>query len=251
MRPLNLILPVAGYGRRFREAGYDREKPLIRIGERSLLDWSLSCLPRPDRTVLVLREDQPGLDVLAEADQALYRLDRNDQHLIHWILLPGPTQGAACSVLAAAVGLPPDEPVLIANCDQFVKWDSAKTLAWAEQKGLDGFILTFPGRGPAWSYAVTNGTDRVVWVVEKKEVSPFATAGVYWWRTAGLLVRSICAMIASGQRTNNEFYMAPAYNFAPLADYDVRIVPVDEFRGLGTPEQVEEFKAALAGGWEP
>ena len=253
---LNVILPMAGYGRRFREVGYKQEKPLIEVGGRTLLQWSLDSLPAEVSLVPVIRKDQWAL-----ADAAAVR---------GWtpVVLHGPTQGAACTVLAAAVSLPPNEPVLVLNADQWFKIGRTRVAGKGlcgvtEMGGLqgicnfavsqlwDGFILTFPGTGPAWSYAVTNGTDRVVWVVEKKPVSEHATVGVYWWRRAGDLVRSICAMVASGQRTNNEFYLAPAYNFLPLADRDVKVVPVEEFRGLGTPEQVREFEAALEGGWRP
>ena len=246
MNKTNIILPVAGYGRRFREAGYTEEKPLIEVGDKTLLEWSLGCLPKamlglPLESVVtvVVREGQGRLEDVADVNG--------------WgvVRLRGPTQGAACTVLAAADGLPPDDPVLCLNADQWFKCDLERTLARAEDEGWDGFILVFPGTGPAWSYAVTDGEDRVVWVIEKKQVSPWATVGVYWWRRAGDLVRSICGMIASGQRTNNEVYLAPSFNFLPLSDKDVFIVSVEEFRGLGTPEQVQEFEAALKGGWQP
>ena len=240
MNKTNIILPVAGYGRRFREAGYAEEKPLIEVGDRTLLQWSLSCLPDEwGNPVLVIRDDQHGLALVA-AENGWRR-----------VMLAGPTQGAACTVLAAAVGLPPDDPVLVLNADQWFRCDLERALARAADEGWDGFILTFPGTGPAWSYAVTDGENRVVWVIEKKQVSPWATVGVYWWRRASDLVRSICAMIASDHRTNNEFYLAPSFNSMPLSNRDVRIVPVEEFRGLGTPEQVREFEAALKGGWKP
>lgn len=247
-----LIVPCAGFGKRFKDAGYVEEKPLIEVGGRRLLAWSLASVPEAwwlGRGIVVLRRDQIAL--------------REQLGGFHQVLLDGPTQGAACSVLAAAVGLPPDAPVCVMNADQwfFLGSGSLSTHPYPDtlkdlhiralEQNWDGFILTFPGKGPAWSYAVTNGTNRVVHVIEKKEVSPYATVGVYWWRRASDLVRSICAMIAVGQKTNQEFYMAPAYNFAPLSDKNVQIVPVEEFMGLGTPEQVQAFEARLATGWMP
>lgn len=256
-----VIVPCAGFGKRFKDEGYAEEKPLIEVGGRRLLAWSLTCLPEAwwlGRGIVVLRRDQIAL--------------REQLEGFHQVLLDGPTQGAACSVLAAAVGLPPDAPVLVMNADQYFRVgasvqyrhtdDICATIpreivgldgfhTWALEDNWAGFILTFPGKGPAWSYAVTNGTNRVVHVIEKKEVSPYATVGVYWWRRAADLVRSICAMIAVGQKTNAEFYLAPSFNFLPLSDKNVQIVPVEDFMGLGTPEQVRAFEARLKEGWTP
>ena len=256
----HVILPMVGFGRRFKDEGYAHDKPLIEVGGRTLMDWSLSCLPllwRP-AVIAVVREAQYELRT-----ELVRRGFKGDQ----LVTLAGITQGAACSVLAAAVGLPPDDPVLVMNADQWFKlggplldpsipspqrvWTLAMAHSHAIANKWDGFILTFPGKGPAWSYAVTNGTNRVVHVIEKKQVSDFATVGVYWWRRAADLVRSICAMIAVGQKTNQEFYMSPAYNFLPLSDKNVQIVPVEEFMGLGTPEQVRAFEARLQEGWTP
>ena len=257
-----VIIPCAGFGKRFKDEGYAGEKPLIEVGERTLLSWSLSPIPGEwrSRIVMILRPSQVSLWDLAKASGFTV------------VGVPGPTQGAACTVLAAAVGLPPDAPVLVMNADQWFRMgsktytveppitvrsvpveiaDIAALHEWAITSGWDGFILTFPGKGPAWSYAVTNGTNRVVHVIEKKQVSDFATVGVYWWRRAADLVRSICAMIAVGQKTGGEFFLAPSFNFMPLSDKNVQIVPVEEFMGLGTPEQVRAFEARLKEGWTP
>ena len=258
-----VIIPMAGFGKRFKDEGYAEEKPLIEVGTRTLLSWSLHAIPGEwtSRIVVILRPAQSSLRALAKASG------------FSVVEIPGPTQGAACTVLAAAVGLPPDAPVCVMNADQWFRIGTRILREWrpdgtpapighevanldsvyrhADIFQWDGFILTFPGTGSAWSYAVTNGTNRVVHVIEKKEVSPYATVGVYWWRRAADLVRSICAMIAVGQKTNQEFYMAPAYNFLPLSDKRVEIVPVEEFMGLGTPEQVRAFEARLKGGWTP
>lgn len=253
-----VIVPMAGFGKRFKDEGYIQEKPLIEVGGKRLIDWSLASLkPLRYRPVFVVRPAQAKIIKEAMWSIALATGDEERDPIADVVVLPGPTQGTACTVLAAVVGLPPDAQVLVMNADQWFR------LGESTFPGLDavhrhailqdwaGFILTFPGKGPAWSYAVTNGTNRVVHVIEKKEVSPYATVGVYWWRRAADLVRSICAMIAVGQKTNQEFYMAPAYNFLPLSDKNVQIVPVEDFMGLGTPEQVRAFEARLKEGWTP
>jgi dTDP-glucose pyrophosphorylase len=122
--------------------------------------------------------------------------------------------------------------------------------------GWDGYILTFghdrPWPGPAWSYAVVDEWLQVQQVVEKPKtnIGPHATVGFYWWRRAGDLVWAICDMIANHVTVNGEYYLAPAYNRllscrnGEHATSIVKIVPVNNFVGLGTPEQVKSFEQA-------
>lgn len=254
-----VIVPMAGHGQRFRDAGHQEDKPLIRVGGQRLLEWALQPIPETWRikVVPIVRGEQTQLR--DELGDWLFDNTILKGTVFEPVVILGSTQGAACTVLAAAVGLPPGDPVLVMNADQWFRLDSrsneesrlADVYEWAIKENLDGFVLTFPGTGPAWSYAVTNGSDRIMHVIEKRQVSPYATVGVYWWRRADDLVRSICAMIVAGTKTKGEYYLAPSLNFLPISEKDVRIVPVDEFHGLGTPEQVKEFEALLNSGWKP
>ena len=239
----HIIIPMAGHGKRFREQGFQMDKPLIPVGGRLMLDWVLDALPEKwgknwNWIISVLREEQWEL-----RDSLKY------MEAFKTCIIPGPTQGAACTVLAAAVGLPPDEPVVVMNADQWVDIDIESVYKTAISQQWDGFILTFDGTGPGWSYAITDGTTQVVRVIEKQQVSPYATCGVYWFRRAGDLVKAISSMIYKEDRTNGEFYLAPAFNHLERDKRNVHIVPVKEFHGLGTPEQVKEFEALLATGW--
>ena len=247
----HIIIPMAGYGRRFREQGFLMDKPLIPVGERRMLDWVLDAIPKEwrNRIVAVTREEQVGLrDNLWDWE---WREEGANFPPLTTCVIPGPTQGAACTVLAAAVGLPPDDPVIVMNADQCIDIDIESVHKTAITEQWDGFIPTFEGAGPGWSYAITDGTSLVVRVIEKQQVSPYATCGVYWFRRSGDLVKAISSMIYKEDRTNGEFYLAPAFNHLERGRRNVYIVPVKEFHGLGTPEQVQEFEALLTTEWKP
>ena len=246
----HIIIPCAGEGKRFKEQGYTEPKPLIPVGGRLMLDWVLDVVPKDwmRQVIPVVKGDHSILyDTFVSTEE--FRQSRFD--VAEPCLLVGPTQGAACSVLAAAVGLPPDEPVIVLNSDQYIKCNLQAIHDKAMAEGWDAFILTFPGTGPAWSYVVTDGTDLVVQVVEKKQVSDKATCGLYWFRRASDLIYAISSMIYKDDRVNNEFYLAPAVNHLPLHRRNVRAVPVKVFHGLGTPEQVKLFEQHIVTRTQP
>lgn len=246
-----IILPMAGHGKRFAEAGYTSDKPLIEVNGKTLLEWSLDCIPRTWQRIGILRAEQRDPDL-----EELF-LHKYGQYLVHHLLyLPGSTRGAAMTVLSAALALPPEAPVAVMNCDQYFECDLDAVTGDAMARGWDGYILTFgegqPWPGPAWSYAVCDAWDQVTEVVEKPKtaISEHATVGFYWWRRAGDLVLAICEMIAKHITVNGEYYLAPAYNRILTDEHGrrtnriVKVVPVQHFVGLGTPEQVRSFEQA-------
>jgi dTDP-glucose pyrophosphorylase len=246
---MRIILPMAGYGRRFREQGYTAEKPLIEVNGKTLLEWALEPIPKEWEPIVVARQDQPYelfVDYVSQGGPGAH-LGKGRASVI---ALPGPTGGASMTVLAAAVALPPDEPVAVMNCDQWFQCDLEAATRRALTEAWDGYILVFDGSGPQWSYAICNSarTDKVVGVVEKPAVQPphsAPTVGFYWWRKAADLVWTVCQMIGANDAVNGEYYLAPSYNrLLRWGAGDVRAVPVDEFVGLGTPEQVRSFEQA-------
>ena len=229
---MRVIVPVAGSGKRFAQAGYKDPKPLIAVKGRQMIEWALDPLP-PEWLVCAV----------AQPHWAAHYQDKMPSY-VHVHPLLGPTEGAACTVLSVALSMPPDEPVAVMNADQTftVNLTWLQTQALAEQ--WDGYILTFKTSGVRWSY-VQQHDGWVTRVAEKQEISHDATVGFYWFRKARDLVIACSRSIVEGTRTNGEFYLAPVYNH--LINYQgaqIRAVPVTEFHGLGTPEDVEAFERA-------
>mgnify|MGYP003300817082 CR=1 FL=1 len=136
-----------------------------------------------------------------------------------------------------------DEPLLMANSDQFVEWDSNETLYAFSNGECDGGILTFPASHPKWSYAKLDDGGLVTEVAEKKPISEHATVGVYWWKKGSDYVKYAEQMIEKDIRTNGEFYVCPVFNEAIEDGKKVRIKEIDKdgMWGIGTPEDLNYF----------
>ena len=107
-----------------------------------------------------------------------------------------------------------DDPLIIANSDQYIDWNSSKALYDFNSKKLDGAILTFEAIHPKWSYAKCDEEGYVTEVAEKKVISKNATVGVYYWKKGLDYVSSAEQMIKKNIRINNEFYVCPVYNLS-------------------------------------
>jgi dTDP-glucose pyrophosphorylase len=239
---LNIVIPMAGRGSRFANAGYKDPKPLIPVGGKPMIQWIIEniCPSRPHRFIFICLEEH--LDRYPEVTLTLRKLAPRCEI----ITVNQVTEGAACTVLLAEQLIDNDDPLMIANADQFVAINVEQYLMEIDQQKADGLIMTFWSDHPKWSYCRLKSDGSVAEVVEKKVVSNEATVGIYNFRKGSQYIKAARAMIANNLRVNNEFYVAPTYN--SLINSGAKVVvkktgyEYSGMFGLGTPEDLEFFK---------
>jgi dTDP-glucose pyrophosphorylase len=151
------------------------------------------------------------------------------------------TEGAACTVLLGKEFINNDNPLVIANSDQFVEWSSLDFFYKMNEQNLDGGIVSFKSTHPKWSYAKTDNNGFVLEVAEKKTISDIATVGIYYWKKGSDFVKYAEQMIDKNIRVNNEFYVCPVYNEAILDGLKFKTFDVPKMWGLGTPEDLDYY----------
>ena len=242
MSTLQIVIPMAGRGSRFANAGYTTPKPLIPLGGRPMIEWVIDNIrPRCAHRFIFLCLAE-HLQTHPEVPEALRRLCPGCEI----VPVATVTEGAACTVLLARKFIASADPLMIANSDQLVELEINDYLAAADAADVSGLIMTFWSDHPKWSYCKMRPDGDVTEVIEKKVVSNEATVGIYNFRQGHDYVRAADAMIAANLRVNNEFYVAPTYN--QLIHEGARIVTMKTGReyagmhGVGTPEDMELFK---------
>lgn len=236
---LNIVVPMAGHGSRFANAGYLDPKPLIPVLGKPMISWVIQNL-RPNQTHRFI--------FICQADHIqnypLRQLLEKEAPECIIIEVGEVTQGAACTVLLAKQYIDNDNPLMIANCDQFIDVNINDYLETMDSR-VDGLIMTMSERDPKWSYVGFNEQGQISKVVEKEVVSDEATVGIYNYQHGGDFVRAAQHMIDQNLRVNNEFYVAPAYNEMIAADKNIVHFNVgcvgEGMHGLGTPQDLEQF----------
>jgi NDP-sugar pyrophosphorylase family protein len=240
---LNIVVPMAGRGQRFSDAGYKHPKPLIPVMGFPMIQVVIANLTpsTPHRFhFLLLKEHAESYQV-----DALLRQWAPGCSLVY---VDQVTQGAACTVLLARDRIDNDDPLMIANCDQYVDVNIDTYLQ--RMNNASGLIMTMWADDPKWSFVRFDESGRVTEVVEKSVVSNEATVGIYNFRRGADFVRAADAMIAGNLRVNNEFYVAPAYNHLIREGlhpdiYNIGRVGAGMY-GLGTPADLEDFMRSPA-----
>ena len=231
---LNILIPMAGAGSRFEQAGYTFPKPLIEVNGKPMIQV----------VVENLNIDANYIYVVQKSHREKYNLDT----MLN-LITPGCkivvvdvlTEGAACTALLSKEYIDNDSPLFFANSDQFVEWDSNEFMYKMQESNCDGGIVTFKATHPKWSFVKIDDNGFVTEVAEKNPISDNATVGYYYWKHGSDFVKYAEQMVERNIRVNNEFYVCPVFNQAIEDCKKIRIFESSKMWGLGTPEDLKFY----------
>jgi beta-phosphoglucomutase-like phosphatase (HAD superfamily)/dTDP-glucose pyrophosphorylase len=231
---MNVLIPMAGAGSRFASAGYTFPKPLIEVDGKPMIQVVVENLNiEANYTFIVQKEHYEKYSL-----QYLLNLIAPNCNIVQ---VDGLTEGAACTTLLAKEFINNDAPLVMANSDQFIEWNSNECLYAFNADGIDGGIVTFKSTHPKWSYAKIGEDGFVSEVAEKKPISDNATVGIYYWNKGSDYVKYTEQMIEKNIRVNNEFYVCPVFNEAIADGKKIRVKEIEKMWGIGTPEDLNYF----------
>lgn len=231
---LNVLIPMAGAGSRFAQAGYTFPKPLIEVNGKPMIQLVVENLNIDANYIFIVQQEHYEKYNLK---QFLNLIKPNCKI----VTVDKLTEGAACTTLLAEQYIDNDQPLVIANSDQYVEWNSNESMYAFSADDIDGGIVTFNATHPKWSFVKLNYDGFVTRVEEKNPISDIATVGIYYWAKGSDYVKYTKQMISKNIRTNNEFYVCPVYNQAIEDGKQIKIKMIDTMWGLGTPEDLKNY----------
>lgn len=231
---MNILIPMAGAGSRFANVGYTFPKPLIQVGNKPMIQVVIENLNINANFIFLVRTEhyekynlKSFLNVVAPN--------------CNIVLVDELTEGACCTTLLAEEYINNDNPLLIANSDQFMEWSSGEFYHSVNSPGIDGSIITFHNNHPKWSYVKCDDYGNVKELKEKEVISNDATVGIYYWSKGSDYVNYSHQMIDKDLKVNGEFYVAPVYNEAIEDGKVIKTYKIDKMWGLGTPEDLNYY----------
>ena len=249
---MNILIPMAGAGQRFVDAGYTVHKPAILTIDRRT--------GREIPMVVCATKDLPG--VLQDGSNVTY-IDRTfhkndgveDRIREHYpqagfITVEQLTDGQASTCLLAKEKIDNEEPLLIAGCDNGMVMDQAK---FAElTKNCDVIVFTYRNNEAvvsnpnAYGWVKVSAEGKITSLSIKKAISDtpmhdHAIVATFWFKEGRIFVEAAEKMIRENDRVNNEFYVDQAIKHVLDLGYDARVFEIDRYIGWGTPKDYEEY----------
>ena len=202
MAEVNLVICIAGYNTRFHDVGFDIPKYLLPWNGTTIIHDILQNFDKVSQTVLVAnKRDVYFKNQLLETIEPLGLDEKN-------ILYIGDTKGQAHT---AAVGISQlyntELRTFIHNADTIVSGRLLGSIADTMNDMYDAYIDVFVGNSPKYSY-VRAVEENVLEIVEKKQISPYASSGLYGFLSASMYMNFYNTLFGQALYEKNELYVA-------------------------------------------
>lgn len=227
---LTILIPAAGNGQRFLDAGYG-PKALVPVVGKPMIQRVMENLTPADgdhQFILISRLDFELTDPL------LGLTDLN-------VRLTAPTEGAVDTILSVRDQIN-DGPLLVGNCDQLIAFSPDAFMLSAA--GRDGALVTFRSDRPHHSYVKIDDDGLISDIAEKVVISNQAVTGVYFFQNGKDFIAHCDAVVDANDRYNSEFYVSSV--IARMIENGRRFVTYDASSAmLGTPSELQLFEMAV------
>lgn len=233
-KELNILIPAAGLGSRFRDEGFVLPKPLINVNGKTMIQTVVDNLNIKANYIFVVQSEhykKYNLEIILPLLTPNCKIVQTD----------GLTEGAACTSLLAKDFINNDNRLIIANSDQYLEWDSCGFMYNMISSNVDGGIVSFRDIDPKWSFAKLDNLGFVSEVAEKNPISDIATAGIYYYKSGKEYVKYAEQMIAKNIRVNNEFYICPIFNEFISDNKKIKTYDCKKMWGIGTPKDLQKY----------
>lgn len=237
---INILIPMAGLGSRFSNAGFVKPKPFIDVLGLPMIERVMENINLSDSRFILIGQKKHFIQEKEIVEQIKFRYPNTE-----FIGIDKLTEGTVCTLLYAKKYIDNEEPLLIANSDQIVDFTITSFVEDCFLRKLDGSILTFNDteKNPKWSFVKINSIGLVSEVKEKEAISNDATVGIYLYRFGKDFVTASIQMIIENDRVNNEFYTCPTYNYAIKSGKKIGVyeIPKASMNGIGTPDDLKIY----------
>lgn len=242
MRPLHIIMPMAGEGSRFLKEGWTTPKPLIELKGLPLFKRAIGSVHIADvpmKYSFIVRQehiDKYGIDkgikaFLPEAE-------------IFSVLQT--TRGAVETCLLAESAIDDEDGVIVMDCDlefrskEFLKIIS-DILSYPASKSEGGALVSFESDQPRYSYAELGEDGYVVRTAEKEVISNHALCGAYFFSTGKRFKEIAHQLLNEPEFKKPEYYVSLLYNYMLAEGEKVRLAPMEDYYSYGTPEELKLY----------
>ena len=201
MKKMNILIPMAGLGKRFSKCGFKNCKPLIPLNGKTFIEWSIDSVNFKNintQFIFIILEEN--------CNELTKHLKKNIPDCIIYII-PKLTRGATETCLAAIDSIDNDVPLIITNSDQIFEWDKEKYINYLVDNKIEANVVTVKANTDKFSYIKLNEEGYGIKLAEKEIISEYALAGIHYWNKGRLFIESAKELIKRDIRSKNEYYI--------------------------------------------
>jgi NDP-sugar pyrophosphorylase family protein len=243
---MKVIIPMAGFGNRFVEAGYEDPKPLITVNGRRILEYICGMFDKEDELIFICNHHHLTTTSMREIITNI----RPDATIVG---VPPHKKGPVYTMAGMESYIDDNEEVVVCYCDNPYLWNYAEFKNWIRESESDGCILSHVGFHPhrlsSTFMAYMKESNLVVSEIKEKEpytedpMQEHASTGTYYFKKGSYIKKYFQKLIDLDINYNGEYYVTLVYNLLIQDNLKVTCYPTEFVTVFGTPEEVENFEA--------
>ncbi|MFA6450593.1 MAG: NTP transferase domain-containing protein [bacterium] len=242
---MQIIIPMAGTGNRFMEAGYREPKPLIEVDGMPMIEHVVNLFPGETDFLFICNNGHLSNSGLGDT---LRRIAPSGKIVGMETHKKGPVF-SICNF----IDLVSDDEVIVNYCDFGTYWDYADFLRHTRERCADGAIPSYRGFHPHMlnptNYAFI--LDERQWMIEIREKEPFtddrmseyASNGTYYFKKGEYVRKFFPRLVDMGMPVWGEYYVSMVYNLLAEAGHKISIYEIQHMLQWGAPKDLEEYAA--------
>ena len=243
---MQIVIPMSGFGERFRRAGYEIPKPLIEIENKPIIAHVIDMFPgETDFHFICNQEHLDNLD---------YRMEELLKKYCPSAKIYGiqpHKMGPVFAVQQIRQNLKLDEPTIVNYCDFTCYWDWSHFKSFVQDSACIGAIPAYKGFHPHslgnTNYAYIQEDDGWVKDIQEKQpytnnrMNEYASSGTYYFSSAEIMFNSFTDIVEKNMLLGGEYYVSLAYKYLCREFDSVIVYPLQHFMQWGTPDDVSEY----------
>ncbi len=243
---MQIIIPMSGFGERFRRAGYAVPKPLIEIDGKPIVAHVMDMFPCEQDFIFICNQDH-----LSNPDYCMESILRQYCPTGRIIGIPPHKLGPIHAVRQVEHLIDPDRPVVVNYCDFTCYWDWQHFKKFVANTGCAGAIPAYKGFHPhtlgSTNYAYMRETNGWVQDIQEKQpytnnrMEEYASSGTYYFASGKILSEAFRKTMDQELNVNGEYYVSLAYKPMLASNRPVAVYPLQHFMQWGTPQDVAEY----------
>ena len=234
---MNIIIPAAGAGQRFKDAGYELPKPFIPVHNKEILFHVLDNLSYNENdTIFILYNNE-----LSSFDTII---NEKYPHVIT-VNIEKKTKGAAETLFWGISKIKSmyeyNKKCLVIDCDTFYTENIVEKFRENEHNAV--FYTVNTDKLPIYSYIKMNGKNEILEIKEKVKISDNANTGAYGFADIEELYEFSKVIVENNICFQNEPYTSCVIDkmIQEKKIFEGIELTKDFVHILGTPKQVTEF----------
>ncbi len=245
---MQIIVPMSGFGERFRRAGYRVPKPLIEVDGKPIIAHVIDMFPGETDFLFICNQDHLDTGEYAMAEQLAKYCPTG-----RVVGIPPHKLGPVNAVLQAIEHVDLHKPTIINYCDFTCIWDYEDFKDFVAESKCDGAIACYTGFHPhmlgSTTYAYVKNDGVNITAIQEKQpytdhpMGEFASSGTYYYASGALMLDGFRRCIGHSDLSyNNEYFASLAYRPLMQDGREVLVYELNHFMQWGTPQDLEEYR---------